>query len=181
MGAWEQLYEAYGITDFMNYISSPELQAPLLGVKIVFILFAGFFLCAVIWFYFNSTYLQYQFLQDMEEFFNWQPYGLKSITKRWNRIAKKLESGLEADYKLAVIEADDFLYQTLEERGYQGETFEELVVNAGRRMLTTSDEILEAHNIRNSIIYTPEYKLSAEQAKGILSIYENAIKNIAAA
>ncbi len=179
--SWEEFYNLFGIADFIAFTSSPELQASLLPVKIAFILFTAFFFVAVIYFYVNSTYLQYQFLQDVEEFFNWQPYGLRTINKRWNKLMKQIQVGDESEYKLAVIEADDFLYQTLEERGYQGETFEELANSADRRMLPNLDEILAAHQLRNTIVYTPEYKLEAEQAKKLLSLYEVAIKNVATA
>ncbi|MDO8529937.1 MAG: hypothetical protein Q7S10_00785 [bacterium] len=178
---WEEFYNLLGIADFIAFTSSPELQASLLPIKIVFILFTAFFLLAVIYFYTNSSYLQYQFLQDTEEFFSWQPYGLRAINKRWAKLMKKIQTGDEDEYKLAVIDADDFLYQALEEQGYKGETFEELANNAGSRILPNLDEILAAHQLRNSIVYTPEYKLEAEQAKNLLSLYEVAIKNVVTA
>ena len=93
---------------------------------------------------------------------------------------KKTESQDENGYKLAIIEADDFLYQVLEERGGTGETFEELVDNAGKRMLPNSKEVLEAHQVRNSIVYNQDYQFNLEEAKRILTHYENAIKSIAA-
>ena len=180
MITWNQIYDVLGIRDFIYFISSPVIQETLLPVKLVFILFALFFLCAVIYFYMNSTYLQYQFLQDFSEFFSWQPYGLRGVNKRWKSIMKKTESQDENGYKIGIIEADDFLYQVLEERGGTGETFEELVDNAGKRMLPNSKEVLEAHQVRNSIVYNQDYQFNLEEAKRILTHYENAIKSIAA-
>ena len=176
---WEQIYDYFGVKEFIYFISSPIIQEKLFAVKLVFIFFTVFFLAAVFYFYFNSTYLQYQFLQDTAEFFSWQPYGLRGINKRWNRIIKRTESGEESDYKFSLIEADEFLYQVLEERGFEGETFEELAEKAGRRIIPNFDEIMAAHIVRNSIVYDPDYKLEAEAAKRMLSTYESAIKNIA--
>ncbi len=176
---WEQFYNLLGIRDFIYFISSPQIQDMLLPVKLVFIFFTFFFFAAVIYFMLNSSWLRYKFLEDVTEFFSWQAYGMKEISRRWNKIYKKLDSGLEGEYKLAIIEADDFLNETLEERGYEGKDFEEVVKKAGRILQANLDEILEAHKIRNSIVYDPDYKLDVESAKKYLLIYETVIKNTA--
>lgn len=175
---WEQTYDFLGVKEYIYLISSPAIQKELFPIKLVFIFFALFFLAAIIYFYINSTYIKYKFLQDMVEFFSWQPYGLREVDRRWKKIIKKTEGGSEHDYKLALIEADDFLYQVLEERGFEGETFEELAESAGRRMLQNYNEIMAAHKIRNSVVYEPDYVLDMEKAKEMLSYYESAIKNI---
>ena len=181
MITWDQIYGLLGIREFMYFISSPAIQQDLLPIKLVFYAFTLFFLGALIYFYINSTYIQFKFLQDVTEFFSWQPYGLRAINKRWANIMKKTESGTESDYKLAMVEADDFLYQVLEERGYEGETFEELVENAGKKMLANYEDILAAHTIRNSVVYELDYKLDLEMARRMLTSYEAAIKNISMA
>lgn len=178
MWTWQSIYSFLGITDFMNFISNPAIQDTLFPIKLVFILFTVFFFCAVIYFYVNSSYIQYQFLQDVTEFFSWQAYGLRSIDKQWKSIMKKTESGNEKDFKLAVIEADDFLNATLDERGFKGETLEELLGGAVKRMLPNFQEILDAHKIRDSIVFDPDYKLDIESAKRMLANYESAIKNL---
>ncbi len=178
MVTWEQLYDLLGVREFIYFISSPSIQDQLFGVKLVFIFFAGFFFCAVIYFYLNSSYLHYQFLQDVTEFFSWQAYGLIEVNKQWKKIIKKTASGLENDYKLAIIEADEFLHRTLEGRDLAGDTFEELVNSAGKRLLPDFEVILEAHAVRNSIVYNQSYTLETESAKKILADYERAIKNI---
>ncbi len=173
---WESIYDFLGIKDFIYFISSSELQHTLLPVKLVFIGFSIFFFIAVIYFLLNSSYLNYHFLEDTVEFFSWQPYGLRQIAKRWQKIMKKTEGGSESDYKLAIIEADDLLYKTLEDKGYRGETFEQLLSNAEKKIMPSPEEILSAHAIRNSIVYDFDYKLDIEVAKGLLRQYEKAIK-----
>jgi hypothetical protein len=39
-------------------------------------------------------------------------------------------------------------------------------------------DILIAHETRNNIVYNPDYKISEEQAKKILDIYESAAKSV---
>lgn len=176
---WEQLYDLLGIREFIYFISSPSIQEMLFPIKAVFILFAAVFLCAVIYFYLNSSYIRFQFLQDTVEFLSWQSYGLRDVNRRLRSMVKRIESGLENDFKLAIIELDDFLYQTLDERGYEGETFEELAQRAGRKMLPHPEDILTAHQVRNAIVYDPNYRLDAAVARKMISDYETAIRNVA--
>jgi len=176
--SWETIYNLLGIKDFIYFISSPSLQDTLFPIKVVFVFFTMFFLSAVIYFMVNSSYLKYQFFEDVTEFFSWQAYGLREIANRWKKIQNKADTGSESEYKLALIEADDFLRETLEERGFIGKTFEELVNNAGKIILPNLEEILSIHETRNSIVYNPDYKIDLDQVKKILSIYEAAIKNI---
>lgn len=178
---WETLYNFLGIKDFIYYISSPQIQDMLFPVKLVFVCFAMFFLVAVIYFMINSSWLQYKFLEDVTEFFSWQSYGLRTITKRWKKIKEKLDTGVEAEYKLALIEADDFLAEMLEERGFFDEKFEDAIKKAGKGMLPNIEEILSAHDMRNSVVYNPDFKVNIEAVKKILSVYETAIINLGSA
>jgi hypothetical protein len=47
-------------------------------------------------------------------------------------------------------------------------------------MLPGYKEVLEAHNLRNSVVYDPDYKINAESAKKYLAVYESVIKIIGA-
>ena len=176
--SWEDLYNFLGIKEFIYFISSSDIQDIVLPVKLICIVFTLFFLAAVFYFMSNSSWLQYKFLEDATEFFSWQSYGLKQIEKKWDKIKKRIESGSESEYKLAIIEAEDFLNQILEERGYEGEDFEKTINSASKLVSSKLSEILLAHEVRNAIVYNPDYKLEAEQAKRILGIYEATINSI---
>ncbi len=126
----------------------------------------------------NSSWLQYKFLEDVIEFFSWQPYGFRAISKRLKRIKEKLDLEIEAELKLAIIEADDFFAETLEDRGFAEKTFEESVKKAGKGLISNLDEILQAHEIRNSIVYNPDFKIDASTAKRMVLAYETAITSL---
>ena len=175
---WEALYSFLGIKDFIYFISSSQIQDMLSPVKLVFIFCSVFFLIFVIYFMVTSSWLQYKFLEDVSEFFSWQAYGQREMSKQWDKIKKRIESGAESDYKLAIIDADDFLGEVLDNRGYDGKDFEESIKKAGRLITPIFNDVLNAHEIRNSIVYNPDYKLSADQAKKILATYESTINSI---
>jgi hypothetical protein len=178
MDFWHSIYNFLGITDFIYFISSPELQDMLFPAKLIFVFFSMFFLAFIVYFMLNSSWLQYKFLEETTEFFSWKSYGLRQIAKQWNRIINRTESGLEADYKLAIIDAEDLLNETLENQGYEGKDFEDSIKKAGSLLEQNVNELLSAHEIRNSIVYNPDFKLSADVAKKTLEVYESAVNEI---
>ena len=178
MLTWDAVYNFFGIKDFIYFISSSQLQDMLFPVKLIFVTFGMFFLAYVIYFMVNSTWLQYKFLEDASEFFSWQSFGAKEMGKRWEKIMKRTESGAESDYKLAIIDADDLLTDVLDNRGYEGKDFEETLGKASQLISTIVKDVLNAHEVRNYIVYQPDFKLSTEQAKQILATYEAAVNGI---
>ena len=176
--AWDAFYNLFGIKDFIYFISSSQIQDALFPIKMVFIFFTVFFLVFVIYFMLNSSWLQYKFLEDMTEFFTWQAYGQRQLTKQWDRIKKRTESGAESDYKLAIIDADDFLEEVMDNRGYDGKDFDESIKKAGKLIVPILEDVIAAHEVRNLIVYNPDYKISADQAKKILETYQSAINEI---
>ncbi|MGA2417877.1 MAG: hypothetical protein ABSF55_01390 [Candidatus Staskawiczbacteria bacterium] len=175
---WDYLYNFFGIKDFIYFISSSQIQDMLFPIKLVFVCFAMFFLAFVIYFMINSSWLQYKFLEDVTEFFSWQAFGSREMSKQWSKIKKRAESGAESDLKLAIIDADDFLGEVLDDRGYEGKDFQETINKAGRLIAPILNDVLKAHEARNSIVYDPDYKLSDDQAKKILATYEQAVNSI---
>jgi hypothetical protein len=166
------------ILQIISIITSPQLQKELLPVKALFIFFSIAFLAGIIYMMSISSYLSYQFLFDLKAFFALQPRGLQRIFNRWKKIQNRIETGTEYEYKLAIIEADSLLNDTLEDNGFSGKTFEERIKKVDKVQLPNSEEILEVHKTRNSIVYDPDYKLEKNQAKQILEAYERGIKNI---
>jgi hypothetical protein len=175
---WDYLYNFFGVKGFIYFISSSQLQDYLFPVKLVFAVFAMFFLAFIIYFMMNSSWLHYKFLEDVSEFFSWRAYGVREMSKRWDKIKKRIESGAESDYKLAIIDADDFLEEVLDKRGYEGDDFKESIEKAAKLLSGIENDILAAHEVRNSIVYNADFKLSVDQAKKILDTYESAVNDV---
>jgi hypothetical protein len=120
------------------------------------------------------------FLIDLLEFLRFKPHLMPMIGKKWKKILKRLEKGDEAEAKLAIIEADDFLNEILGRMGYQGETLEEKLKKVKKTILPNLDEIAQAHKIKSDIVHDPSYFLTFEQAKKVLEIYERALYHLEA-
>ena len=175
---WDQLYNLLGIKEFIYFISSSQLQDTLFPVKLIFALFTAVFLYYVIYFMITSSYLKYKFLEDVTEFISWRSYGARELFKRWDKIKKRIAAWQEADFKLAIIDADDFLAEVLEERGFAGKTIDDAIEKAGKVIAPSLDDVKRAHEVRNSIVYNPEFRLTEETGKKTIEVYEKAINSI---
>jgi len=147
-------------------------------LKIIFIILALVFLAGIIILIFKASWLKYRFLESIVEFFIYRPFGLKKTFKQWAKISKRLEAGQEADYKLAVIEADGLLNDVLTKMGYGGETIVDRLKQIDSAILPNIDKALEVHKIRNNIVHDPDYQLTLIQANKILKVYEESLRHL---
>ncbi len=168
------------IVSIISFIIYPNITGWLLVLKIIVlvisILAIGFIIWAMV---FETDWLNWWILWDLKEFLTCRPMGLKRLTKEWAKIKKRLETGLESEYKLAILEADFLLNRALRNLRIGLETLEEsLKKRVGQNTFSNIEQIKEAHRVRNNIVYDPAYKLDLERAKEILKIYEQALKEL---
>jgi len=165
-------------SNLISHLSSNEISGILFSFQNAFFLLSFFFFIIVLSLFLKTTWKKYAFIEDTVHFFTFRPYGIKKFTKSWQRISKKLKNGDESEYKLAIIEADEMLNDTLEKVGYSGETLEEKIDKVSLVVISNKEEILEVHKIRNSIVYNPNYKVELEEAKKLLEIYRKALTDL---
>jgi len=112
------------------------------------------------------------------DFFNMEPPGLRRIARRWKVIQKRVETGTEYEYKLAVLEAEELFNEVLADKGFPGKTFDERVREVEKVQLPNIEEILGVHKIRNMVAYDPNYKITKDDTQKVLAIFEKGIRNI---
>jgi hypothetical protein len=162
----------------ISFIFSPNFVGWFLLVKIAFIVTGLVLFAVVVFFLLRTKFLNYLFIYDIFEFLTFRPFGVKKIEKDWNKIMTRLDTGLESEYKLAVIEADNMMDETLKRMGYDGDTLGERLKKLTAATLTNIEELEEAHKTRNNIIHDPDYRLSLDQARKTLSIYEKSFRDL---
>lgn len=96
---------------------------------------------------------------------------------RWDKIKRRLESGNEAEYKVAIIEADSAIDDLIRRMGYKGENMMERIKNIPSGQLDRLEEIKEAHEIRNRIIHEEKFKVSRKAAEEALAKYEHFLRH----
>ena len=174
--------------DLISYIESskaPEMLAQiaqtempfqltriLAVVKPVFWIVSLFLILWLVFFIAKTDWLRFRYLENIVQFFTFKPYGVKRLTHQWDRILKKVDTGRETEYKLAVIEADSLTNDMLNKSGYSGKTFEEKVKSLSPAIMKDKEKLLKAHKNRNQIVADPDFQLDAEQTKKILDEYK---------
>lgn len=162
--------------DIISIMLSPDLQEKLFVLKVVFLAVSAFLLLSIIYFALRTHYFQWLFVQDFWEFFTFRPFGAKRITRIWNKILKRLETGMESEYKLAVIEADDMLDASLKRMGYMGQGLEDRLSKLTSATLPNIDDVYNAHKTRNNIVHNPDYRLTYDEAKATMDVYSKAFE-----
>jgi hypothetical protein len=168
------------INEIISFLLYPEFTGWLLVLKYIFLFFGFFFLGYTIWALFKTSWLKRAILIDLKEFLTYKPFYTKIFAPSWKKIEKRLESEIEADLKLAVIEADELLNKAMEEIGYQGKDLTEKLEKVTEDVISNLKELKEIRKVREDIIQDPTYKLSKEEAKRVLKVYEKSLKDLQA-
>ena len=164
--------------NIVSFLTSPEAQANLLPVRIAFLVVSAFLLGIIIFVLLRTHYLQWLFIQDLMGFFTVRTYGTKKINKQWQKVLRRLDSGLESEYKLALLEADRMLDNSLKKMGYVGSTFEERLGKLTSVTMPNIEEVYEVHKTRNNILHDPDYKLELAEARKVLNVYDEAFRSL---
>ncbi len=163
------------MNNVFSFILSPVL---LFYIKTIFIVLGFTFLIWIVLLLLKNSWLKRRFLENWVEFFAYRPFGVKKTFKQWAKITKRLETGKEAECKLAVIEADSLLNDIFKEMGYSGETIEEILKQLDSTTLPNIKQIWEAHKIRNNVVHDPDYRFTLDEAKKTLGIFEKALRDL---
>jgi hypothetical protein len=164
------------MNDFISSITDPRLQDSLFTIKIVFIVAGLIFSGFVVWALFKTNWKYFKFLYDVHEFLAYRAYGYGRVTRDWERIKQRLQTPNEAEYKLAIMEADDMLASLLLRIGFAQPTLAERLKNVTPAIIPNLEEVTRAHAMRNNIVHDPDYHLSLEQARKTLDVYEDAFR-----
>jgi hypothetical protein len=91
----------------------------------------------------------------------------KKIAKKWLKIEKRIKTGVEANYKLAILEADDIFGDILKNLGYEGEI---RIINL--------DEIKGLKKIKNNIVEDKNFTLTENEAQKIVDTYKKGLQDL---
>ncbi len=93
--------------------------------------------------------------------------------KRWIRVNEHINSDIESDWRLAILEADLILEEILNKIGYKGETIGDKLKSVERSDFHTLDLAWEAHKIRNQIAHSgSDFRIDKNEARRVVGLYE---------
>ncbi|MGB3988405.1 MAG: hypothetical protein WBK67_01785 [Minisyncoccales bacterium] len=158
-------------------VPSPYIQV-ISWMKISFIIISFLLISLIIYIFISSNWLKYRAMEDISEFVKFQPYGSDKYVKEWRKIAKRLNSGIEAEFKLAIIETDAMLGEILQKMGYNEGSTEKSLSKVTDIEIQNIEELKEARQIRNGVVHDPDYQLTKEKAKEVMDIYQESFRNL---
>lgn len=92
---------------------------------------------------------------------------------RWEGIQQKVSDSNPESWRLAIIEADVLLDETLKNAGYVGQTLGERLKGANPNSFTTLQDAWEAHKVRNEIAHVgSDFVLTKKTAHDTIVRYE---------
>ena len=101
------------------------------------------------------------------------------INPRWQLIGKYYNSASQADWKLAILEADIMLFEVLSKSGFQGYSIGEQLKFTDKSKLATLDLAWRAHKIRNEIAHQGlDYVLTRSKVEEAISDYEKVFEEL---
>lgn len=148
--------------------------------RIVFLAVSGILLTMIIYCFSKTNWFNYAFTENAIGFLKYKPLGVGKIVKRWNKIVKRIESGSEDEYKLSILEAEETLSDVLERLGYKGESLEEKLDNLPSGTISNIEKLKEVSEVRSKVVYNPDYKLSLDETKRVLDVFNQALKDLQA-
>jgi hypothetical protein len=99
--------------------------------------------------------------------------GEKIRNERWSVVQNHLNSDSEADWKFAVIEADNILDELVRKMGYDGEDLGERLKAVEPSDFQSLQSAWEAHKVRNQIVHESSgFELTYAEAKRVVGLYE---------
>jgi hypothetical protein len=161
-----------------SFINDPGLQNTLLPFRVIFGTVGALLLLLCVFILIRTAWAKFAFLFDLTEFFTARPYGLRKMLGKWQKMQARLETANEAEYKLAIIEADNMLNDILVRLGFRGETLGDKLKTLTTGIIPNLDDVWKAHQIRNNVVHDPDYRLSLQEAQQALAIYEAVFANL---
>lgn len=99
------------------------------------------------------------------------------VFKRWKAITARMESGSSAQRKVAILESDALVSETLKGAGLGGENMREMLDNALPMQVENKEQILWAHEVRNNIVRDETFPVDKDLAEKTINIYKEFLES----
>lgn len=104
----------------------------------------------------------------------------KERTIQWQMVLDHINGDNPAEWKLAILEADNILDEVLEDQGYVGDTVADKLKTMSRTRISSYDDVWEAHKLRNDIAHggAIDMDLTKKMARDAVTKFENAFREL---
>lgn len=164
----------------LNEILFPPVTGWFLAAKIFFILFDLGVVAFIVYVWITTVYLKRLWIYDFVEFFKYRAYTARFIDKDWNKIKKRLLKKDEAEYKIALIDADLLVNDVLARAGFDGKTLADKLESQRAQVFTNLGAMVDADQLYQRIVRDPAAGLDYPQAKEAILAFEQGLKDMSA-
>lgn len=160
----------------VGFFDSYQWQEIVFTIKIVFVIISILLLLLIILLIIKINIispLQKSLFRSVQKkiFYPTKPrplvFNKKRIKKKLEKIDKRLKSGLEANYKLAVLEAEKLFDRVVKNIGY-----------GAKKKLSNITEIKAAGKIKKQIIEDKKIKISKDEAESAVEAYKKGLEEL---
>ncbi len=100
------------------------------------------------------------------------------MQEKWRGIREKFAIGTPEALRVAVIEADAFIDEALTRSGLSGAHMADRLSQLRPEEVKTLDRVWRAHRLRNDLVHTPGFVVSAAEAETAMGDYEAFLKEM---
>lgn len=161
-----------------EFLNSAQFIIIVSAVKFTFIIISFIMVAGIIILFSKASWARYMYYENYTEFLGYRPYGVKKGFKRWAKAIKRIETGREAECKMAIIEADDMLKEVLQKVGYKEDFLDDILKQVDEKVLPSIEEVRNVHEMRNSIVHDPDRTLAVQEARNMIRVYQKALSEL---
>ena len=166
--------------EILSFIQPPGWLNRFISVyKIFAAVFSIAAFLAIVWVIIRLNRLIFStYVQNMAVALNAETLPADKISKQWLKIKDRIDRNTEAEWKLAVIEADKLVDEVLKKMGYPGEDISERLKIATPEQIPSLNLLLEAHKLRETVVHDPEFYASELEIKNAIDYYETFLREV---
>ncbi|NCN52361.1 hypothetical protein GW943_00945 [Candidatus Parcubacteria bacterium] len=173
----DTLSSAGGFSSFLTFLGHFWQVYSIIAIALALLFFAGFIYAKIRYGQLGEI-LDAQIEEGEKRWDELHGGGSKTGTNvRWQEVMTHVASQNPNDWRLAIIEADILLEDTLEGAGFPGATIGEKLKSANPTSFTTLQDAWDAHKIRNQIAHSgSDFVLTQRIAQEAIIKYERVFK-----
>ncbi len=152
-------------------------------IGIISVLFSVLFIIIIIFSLIRLMEIQSEEGKEMDEEINKALEKEKEKEReenpKWHSVLNLSESPNESDWRVAIIEADSLLEESLREKGMVGDTVADLLEVAREGGYSYVQDVWNAHLVRNKIAHQgTKFSLTKLETRRIIKMYQNFFEEI---
>jgi hypothetical protein len=147
----------------------------IIAILVSLLLFVGYVYAKIR--YAQLSDMEQEALRNAENAWATKHANPDSRNARWDIIQKRVTENSPESWRIAIIEADILLDETLSNAGYPGQSLGEKLKGANPQSFTTIQDAWEAHKVRNEIAHAgSDFVLTQKSARDTLSRFERVFR-----